>query len=264
MDLVPGFGLAPVFVVMVAQAAGRSGLLRCLAALAACAVLFCAANFFTVGSILPPKFVAGGVDHGSGAAVVWIPDSLTYPIECLFGGHGLFSVSPILVFGLFGLIAAARKPHLLRVWWCRFLAVAIAIQILAHVTLAGVYGGWSYGFRYLIPVIPLLLFFAPVVLGGWRTALFVALLPVSILFAMLGAYHPWPPAYEQARNPDPIASLVHNPVGGNAAAWLNEVAPQAGLTRWMAASFISPDERLQSRYLKYFERSRSFPVRPRR
>ena len=77
-----------------------------------------------------------------------------------------------------------------------------------HAALAGSYGGWAYGYRYLLPVQPLLLFAAGAVLELPRArALLLALLPVSVLFAGLGAYHPWPPGYEQASNAAAVAAL---------------------------------------------------------
>jgi hypothetical protein len=75
---------------------------------------------------------------------------------------------------------------------------------------------------------------------------------VSILLALLGAYHPWPPAYEQEANKDPIASLVTNPLGGNAAAFLAEHAPDSRVTEALGSRFISRSKRERDRYLAYF------------
>ena len=57
-------------------------------------------------------------------------------------------------------------------------------------------GGWSYGYRYLIPLIPLLLFFVPAVVAERRRWALAALVAMSIPLALLGAYHPWPPVWE--------------------------------------------------------------------
>ena len=132
------------------------------------------------------------------------------------------------------------------------------LQFAGHAALAGSYGGWSYGYRYLLPIQPLLLFCAPLALAGARRSrrryriLFAAVLPFSVLFAALGAYHPWPPAFEQESSGHPVAMLVENPVGGNAAGWLAEHAPGSALAGWAARQFVSPDRDLQRRYFALF------------
>ena len=141
----------------------------------------------------------------------------------------------------------------------RGLAGALAVQVLFHVAVAGSYGGWSYGFRYLIPVVPFLLFFAPLAMAGWRRTLFALLLVPSVATAMLGAFHPWPPAFEQRARRHPVASLVTNPVGGNLAALLALRAPETAAARWTAARFVSPDAAAQRRYFALFYWSRGEP-----
>jgi hypothetical protein len=98
-----------------------------------------------------------------------------------------------------------------------------------------------------------MLFFAPVVLARRSAQMLLAVTtPVSILFALLGAYHPWPPAYEQAHNRDPVAGLVTIPVGGNAAAWCAKEFPNATLCDWLGERFVTPDHDLRRRYLVVF------------
>lgn len=268
IDIVPGLLMIPVVLAILRDSPGRRALTRSLIALAGCALLFLVADLVTVGSLLPPKLVAGGVDHSSRFASsvggVLLPERWTYPLECLFGGHGLFSVSPVLLFGAAGLLVALRRPVVLRPRWSRLIAAGAGIHTLGHIVFVGSYGGWSYGFRYLIPVIPLLLFFTPAVLGGWRTKAFVPVLGASVLFALLGAYHPWPPAYEQEANKDPVASLVTNPVGGNAAAWLREHFPRSRWTAKTEAMFISADPERCREYYAYFFASKGDAVQARR
>jgi hypothetical protein len=235
-------------------------LLRAGAALAGCAALFLAANMFVLGSPWLPKLVPGSVDHSArnAAAVggVLLPEHWTYPVECLFGGHGFFSVSPILLFGAAGMVLACSRPGPFRRRWVLLLSAGVGVQILGHIVFAGSYGGWSYGFRYLIPVIPLLLLFAPAAMEGWRSHLFAAVLPLSMAMALLGAYHPWPPVYEQAVNDEPVASLVTNPIGGNAASWAASWAPESAVARSLGAAFISRDDESRKRYLALFFSSR--------
>lgn len=251
IDIVPGVLFIPVFALMLQDGARR----RFAIPIAAGAATFAACNLWIVGSPLPAKMVRGAVDHSSqfGASVagVLLPDSWIYPLECLFGWHGFFTVSPVLAFGIAGLALAARAGRPLPRRECVALCLAMGAMAAGHVVFVGSYGGWSYGFRYLIPIIPLLLFFAPRAIerAPW---LFTATLAISGLFAAIGAYNPWPPAYEQERNKDPVASLVTNPIGGNASAWMEEHFPGARLTEAMKARFIGGSPRERARYLALF------------
>lgn len=264
LDVLPALGLAPAFAALVAGRAGRPALFRFVAGTGGGAALaLFGANAVHHGSALPLKMVAGAADVSarSGASFwgVVLPESPTYPVEILFGAHGLFAVSPVLLFGLLGLVLAARRP--VAAGGCspsdwRWLGAALALQILAHALLAGSYGGWAYGFRYLLPIQPLLLFAAPLALAVRsrpRAALFAVALGFSTLFAALGAYHPWPPAYEQEATKHPVAALVSNPIGGNASAWLFEHAEGSALERRATRAFVSADrERARAYYTLFF------------
>jgi hypothetical protein len=278
VDLLPGLGLAPIFGWLLWRERAPGVLRRFGAGLVLCLGIAAAANLFSHGSVWPAKLVPGAVDlsaqAGPAVAGVVLPQSPGYPLEILFGGHGLFAVSPVLLFGAWGLALACRRgrerapsipvpggpetPRGIDSGMSRALAVGIVLQFAGHAAVAGSFGGWSYGYRYLLPVQPLLLFFAPLALGPgpgprrWPSRLFAVLLPVSILFAWLGAYHPWPPAFEQETSGDRIASLVTNPIGGNAAGWLAAHAPESSLARWTARRFVSPDRVLQRRYFWLF------------
>jgi hypothetical protein len=278
VDLLPGIGFLPVFAWIAWRSGSRRTLVRFGAGAGAVLVLAAAVNLATYGSPLPVKLVPGAIDlsaqAGPSAGGVVLPEGTAYPLEILFGGHGLFAVSPVLLFGAWGLGLACRRapsempfgrPGDVTIW--RLLAAGIFLQWVGHAVLAGSYGGWSYGYRYLLPMQPLLLLAAPVALTASRRmarAAFAALLPVSVLFAALGAYHPWPPAFEQASSGDPVARLVRNPIGGNAASWLAEHAPASLLAGRMARWFVDPDPRQQRRYFALFFGSKGDLVTMRR
>jgi hypothetical protein len=278
IDLLPGIGFLPMFAWIAWRTGSRRALVRFGAGAGACLVLAAALNLATYGSPLPVKLVPGAVDlsaqAGPSAGGVVLPEGAAYPVEILFGGHGLFTVSPVLLFGAWGLGLACRRtpsgmpfgrPGDVATW--RLLGAGIVLQWAGHALLAGSYGGWSYGYRYLLPVQPLLLLAAPVALTAFRgtaRVAFTGLLPISILFAALGAYHPWPPAFEQAASGDRVARLVRNPIGGNAAAWLAEHAPASALAGRMARRFVDPDPQQQRRYFALFFGSKGDLVTMRR
>ena len=129
---------------------------------------------------------------------------------------------------------------------CLF-AAACAVMIAGHASFVGSYGGWSWGFRYLIPIVPVMLFFAPPLfarLGPWLSAAIVSL---SVALALIGAYNPWPPAYEQESDQDPVAALVSNPVAGNLSAWLHERFPDRSLASRLGSWLLGRDVAARNR-----------------
>jgi hypothetical protein len=260
LDLLPGFGMAP-FLAAIAVGGAPHGRRRALgrfaAGLGVGVLAAAAANLATTGSPLPPKMVPGAVDAAAAAgpsvAGVVLPQGRAYPLEILFGSHGLFTVSPVLLFGLLGLLVCCWRPHFARPAAWRWLALGLLVQVVGHALVAGSYGGWSYGFRYLLPIQPLLLFAAPAVLVARPVKMaFAALLPVSVLFAGLGAFHPWPPAFEQATQVDPVAATVRNPIGGNAAALAERRLPGGRMATALGARYVDPDPELRRLYYRLF------------
>jgi hypothetical protein len=228
-------------------------------ALAAGAGLFVAANLFTTGSPWPAKMAPFAHDYSSSAgpavAGVLLPNAWTYPVSALFGWHGFFSVSPVLLFGAAGLCLSLNRDTPLPRRLTRLVGVTCAVMIAAHAVFVGSYGGWSYGFRYLIPIIPLLLFYTPAALGPVGRRIYVPVLAFSCATALLGAYNPWPPADEPGTGRHPVASVVTNPVGANLAAWLMQTTP-GPLADAAARRFISPGTDARRQYLRLFYASR--------
>ncbi len=259
LDLLPGFGLAPFLAgALAGERAGRPARLgRFAAGVGAGLGLVVAANLAAHGSVLPAKMLPGAVDlaalAGPSALGVVLPESAAYPLEILFGPHGLFAVSPVLLVGAWGLARATRRPAFGAPAGWRWLAAGVVVQFVGHALVAGSYGGWSYGYRYLIPIQPLLLLAAPAALGlRPARALFAALLPASLLFAALGAYHPWPPAWEQASSAGSAAAMVTNPIGANAAALVAARLPDSALAEALGRRFVDPDPQRRSRYFALF------------
>ena len=247
LDLLPGVGLAPFFGWIAQREKREQGGGRFGVGFIGVAVVAAAANLAQHGSALPLKMVPGAIDLSARAGPslfgVVLPERASYPLEVLLGWHGLFTVSPVLLFGAAGVWIASRRATPERTVW-RILAFGLLVQVIAHAVLAGSYGGWSYGFRYLLPVHAFLLLCAPFALERrkpWVAPAFAGALAVSVLFAALGAYHPWPPAYEQEASKHPVAALVRNPVGANAAAFLVEHFPDSAGARWATRRFVSAD-----------------------
>lgn len=259
VDTVPGVLFVPAVAAALPASPGSRSLVRYASALATGGGLFVAANLFTIGSPWPAKMAPHARDVSSSMAPaiagVLLPDSWTYPLGALFGWHGFFSVSPVLLFGAYGMTRSLRRDTPVPRRVTRLVAATCGVMIAAHVIFVGSYGGWSYGFRYLIPIIPLLLFYAPAALGPAGKKVWVPVLAFSCLTALLGAYNPWPPADEPGTGKHPVASIVTNPVGASLAAWLVQFAP-GSLADAAAERFISADPDARHQYLRLFYASR--------
>jgi hypothetical protein len=261
VDLLPGAGFLPVLAAILWRGGAARQLRRFVAGAAVAAALFVGANLATSGSVLPPLLSARAELPWQTSArhlgALYLPEDWTYPLRCLFGSRGFFVVSPVLVFGAAGMVAALRGRGPLAQRVVVPVAAGALLQVVGMSLVAGAYGGWSYGYRYLIPMAPVLMFFAPLVIHGWRRMAFFALLPVSVAAAALGAYHPWPPVYEQRADRIPVASLVTNPAGGNAACWTEQHWPRSPLARGLGARFISADAGEREAYYALFFRSKA-------
>ncbi|HKC25662.1 MAG TPA: hypothetical protein VKF32_13010 [Thermoanaerobaculia bacterium] len=261
VDTVPALGLVPALAWIVGAGFGRRPLGRLLAGFSAASLLFFAANLATVGSLWPPKLAFGARDWTQvvgllAARTQIVPGHDLYLLPGLFGWQGLLTTSPILVFGLAGLVRAIRRPVVLRRDWCLAVALAVAVQVIGRCSFPALAGGWSYGFRYLVPVIPFLMFFAPAALGGARTVAFTALFPISAAIALLGVYNPWPPVRENVSIQDPVIEHVRSPIGANAAALLTQLFPGSRAAEAAGSAFLDPDASARRKYLAYFYASR--------
>jgi hypothetical protein len=270
IDILPGVVFAPLLGWVAQRNGGTAALRRYGLALALGVVLFVAVNWLFVGSPLPPKLVPGAVDHSAdfgpaddalkvNVPVNLFPDDWTMPLQALFGWRGFFSVSPVLLFGVAGLWVAARRGDApVERTSVALIGLGCIVLTLGHVVLIGSFGGWSYGYRYLIPIVPLLLFFAPHVVRGKTVYLFAVALCISVTTALVGAYHPWPPLHEPEMDDreDPWLAAVTNPVGANLSGWLTEHFPDGATAERAGAAFVSDDPRLRTQYLYVFHRSR--------
>ncbi len=256
IDIVPGLVFIPVIVLILYDSKSAQGIKALLVSLAFFVGVFIAANYFTAGRLLPPKFVSEGHDYSSAFSSsvfgVLLPESYLYPVECLFGSHGFFTVSPVLFFGVIGIVKAYKQEKIFPKRWTGSLIGACIFFILGHIIFVGSYGGWSYGFRYLIPIIPILLLFVPVALENKNLKLFKGVLAISIFFALIGVYNPWPPGFEQEKGKKEIDSLVTNPIAGNATAFLVEYVPNWSLAKKMVETFISQDKSKSDQFFMYY------------
>jgi hypothetical protein len=256
VDIIPGLIFIPLVSLVLYDLKKNRGLVEFYFVIVMSALVFSCVNYITVGHILPPKFVPGGYDKSSSFSSsifgVLLPEDYLYPIQCLFGWHGFFTVSPVLFYGLAGLGKVYKEGILFPRKWMIVLMGTCSIFVLGHILFVGSFGGWSYGFRYLIPIIPILIFFIPAVLNKGNINTFKVILVVSILFAFIGVYNPWPPGFEQNKGSREIDSMVINPIASNLTAFMVEHLPNFSLTRKMVTMFISPTLSKSNQYFMYY------------
>jgi len=152
-----------------------------------------AALFDWPGSLFANGHIAGTIAHRS------LGDFVTYGFGLIFGSHGLFLYSPILVVGTYALVVALRSRATSSE--LRSMLIFVAISVPAYVTSAIVgtidFGGYSYGTRTFVGV-SMLLCIPLGTLGStlrarptWRS-LFLIIVAVSMLFAFGGVINPFP------------------------------------------------------------------------
>ncbi len=133
-----------------------------------------------------------GVDKGE-------PSIAVYAFNCLIGHHGLFSLTPIWLFSLWGLFLWLQRPRDLL--WC----LAAAVLLLSIVVLAFYlsrplidrnYGGVTSGLRWLFWLIPLwLVALIPaadaVAHSRWGRFVAIVFFAVSVFSANYATLNPW-------------------------------------------------------------------------
>ena len=192
-------------------------------------------NYVAYRRVLPLYIVNGGsFSPALGGKSPW-----GYALECLFTCRGVFSYQPFLLLALPGVWLLRKK--LRSAEWIMLAASALLTAFYLVVT--NEYGGAAYGFRYLVPVIPLWSFYA----GRWVLAakrrraagvLASALLLWGVATAAAGAYFPFCVAFEGVHSPrGHFTRSVRSTFGGNLLCWSFEHMPESALTRKLVGHY---------------------------
>ena len=127
---------------------------------------------------------------------------LYYAFNILFGFEGFFLYMPALLFA--GFACASKRMLRDRVFVYMMAATAGAMFLFAVGT--SDFGGWCYGYRFLIPFAPVLLYYAAIYFGRPRPrlkrwVLFRLALFWGVVFALVGLTNPWNIGYEGSSSP---------------------------------------------------------------
>ena len=155
----------------------------------------------------PSYWKAGNPDRSAIDALNDHPEpKWLYALHSTIGHHGLFSLSPVLLFCVWGWLLASRgrgrkddeaAPFPLRgfAWLLGFLTAAVFCFYL-FVTDQRNYGGFCHGLRWMLWLTPMWMLFLPVALDGLRDRrrlppLAWGALAVSVLSAFDALHNPW-------------------------------------------------------------------------
>lgn len=192
------------------------------------AVLFAGLNYYAYKTIIPLYIVSGGTYIPG----VDMKNHLGYAVECLIGYRGLLIYQPFLLLSFAGAWMLRKKLSIPEI---AMLILSVLITVF-YLYMTNEFGGAAYGFRYLIPLIPVLWYFAcvPVLKCSCKAvkALAVILIFCGIAGAVVGAYAPFGFAFEGHRSPARHPSrFIRSSFAGNLLSWSYENDPDSLLTR---------------------------------
>lgn len=166
-------------------------------------LVHCGLQSLVTGSPLPAEMYPEAFDYpGSywATAGVWKETGprWRFGLELLFGPQGWLTVTPVLVLGFLGLLAAGRRredPLRPAAWAVAGMSLTLLVYYVWGVRRTD-YAGQSFGVRHLLAITPLWYFFA--VVGAARLkrrrlawALFTILFVVGAGYAVAGVRDPW-------------------------------------------------------------------------
>ena len=224
------------------------------AAGAVCLAFGLGLNQYAYGTWLPLYMGSHGVKGTFSFGVQ--SDPVYYWFHALIGDRGLFLYPPFLLLGVWG---AVRNWKLQTVPE-RTLLLGTGGFMLFYLLGTNEFGGQSYGFRYFIPVIPVLWYQGAKVLLEIKltknvTAVTAALLIWGAATGLAGAYFPFNVGNEGERSPKGHFTRNFSSFGGNLLCWSYEYMPNSSLTRHLINRYGLPDSLLYM-YWSYFHQKK--------
>ena len=159
---------------------------------------------------------------------------LTYAFNILFGFEGFFLYMPALLFA--GFACASERMRRDRVFVYMMASTTAAIFLFVIGT--SDFGGWCYGYRFLIPFAPVLLYYISIYFGRPRPRLkrwkvFRVALLWGIVFAVVGVMNPWNAGYEGSSTPEnALPNHFRNGFLANAFVFCWQTSPHSALTQF--------------------------------
>ena len=172
---------------------------------------------------------------------------LSYAFNILFGFEGFFLYMPALLF--VGFACASPRMRRDRVFIYMMASTAAAMFLFAVGT--SDYGGWCYGYRFLIPFAPVLLYYAAIYFGRPRPrlkrwSLFRVALLWGVVFSVVGVMNPWNYGYDgSTAYKQHLGDEFRNGFLANCFVFFWQVSPDSFLTMFFMNDIYTPDKSLQ-------------------
>ena len=248
LDMVAGavfLAAAPIAVWLTAPEEKRlKNSLRCVCCGVCTVMLGVTLNYAAYGTVLPLYMGSGGTfSPGTGDKNHFI-----YFAETLFTTRGLFSYQPLLIM-IFPAVWFLRKKLSAN---DRIMLLAVSGVILIYCVITNEFGGFSYGFRYLICIIPPLVYYAAKFVLEHKslklTVCAVLLGLAGTAAAFTGAYEPMCVAFEGHRSPQGhFTRNLRSTFMSNLLAWSYETDPDSLLTEKLIGYYGKKDSFLYLR-----------------
>ncbi len=198
-------------------------------------MLYACGAFIMVVVLFLLNFIAFGTPvplYSETHHVTYNAQILSYIFNSTFGFKGVFLYMPALLFIIPVVIKTVReRGDRLKA----IMLISVGAAFLLYWIVTKEYGGWSFGFRYLIPVVPVMFYYIVLDLQNWRkgvkTYLFLLCVAWGILVSQLGAYNPWCISYEPHITGERYAKFK-NSFLGNFFCWSFEYYPDSFFTRF--------------------------------
>lgn len=158
---------------------------------------------------------------------------LSYAFNILFGFEGFFLYMPALLFAGFACASECMRRDRVFVYMMASTLAAVFLFVVG----TSDYGGWCYGYRFLITFAPVLLYYIAIWFGRPRPRLkrwkvFRLALLWGVVFAAVGVMNPWNAGYEGASTPkNALPNHFKNGFLANAFVFCWQTSPRSALTQ---------------------------------
>ena len=171
---------------------------------------------------------------------------LSYAFNILFGFEGFFLYMPALLFAGFALGSERMRRDRVFVYMMASTAAAMLLLVVG----TSDFGGWCYGYRFLIPFALVLLYYAAIYFGRPRPrlkrwGLFRLALLWGVVFSVVGVMNPWnygydgSPAVKQQLGDD-----FRNGFLANCFVFFWKTSPESFITMFFMNEVYTPDKSL--------------------
>lgn len=177
-----------------------------------------------------------------------------YALVATFGFKGIYLYMPALLFILPVIIKLCKAPKdRLKIT----MIASLAATVILYFIVTNEWGGWSFGFRYLVPIIPITFYYIILDFKNWQKTfkfyLFIACISWGTFISYLGAYNPWCISYEKHISGSRYYKTRYSFMG-NLLVMSFEKNPDSALSQFLINKVFSPDYSAMFLSASYFNR----------